>query len=108
MITKGLRLEHRVLEIQDSALLMSKIMKFYILMGKVKVLVCTRQGRHVDGDEWLSSGPESNSYPVSMRRDVSRFGHFEVDKISCPLRELNNVARSLVSKLTVFCRLPLD
>ena len=40
---------------------MSKIMKLYILIGKVTVLVYTRQWTHVDGDEWLSSGPESNA-----------------------------------------------
>jgi hypothetical protein len=51
---------------------------------------------------------KQHSYPMSMGLDVSRSGHFEVNKISCPLRELNHVARSLVSKLTVFCRLPLD
>jgi len=61
VITKGLRLEHRVLEIQDAALLMPRIMKLYILIGKVKVLVCTRQWKYVDGYEWLSLGPESNT-----------------------------------------------
>jgi hypothetical protein len=51
---------------------------------------------------------KQHSYPLSLGLDVSRSGYFEVEKISCPLQELNHIARSLVSKLTVFSRLPKD
>jgi hypothetical protein len=45
---------------------MSKIIKLYIVIGKVKVLVCTRQWRHVDGDDWISLGQKATLLSIEF------------------------------------------
>ena len=109
VITKCQRLEHRVL--RNSRFCFADVQNNEIIYSDWKGKgVSMHSSVEACGWRWVAifRPRKQRSYPMSMGLDVSLSGHFEVDKISCPLRELNHVARNLVSKLTVFCRLPLD